>query len=84
MTVLQDSGSCIYPCTHLSKKSAANNGFVALAAAISNEFFWLDCSLVTTAWLDLHYDVSNLVQVGTTNYFCRFMELRSTRVLISP
>jgi len=39
MTTLQDSGSCIFPCTHLSKKSAANNGFVALVTSIGNEYF---------------------------------------------
>jgi len=43
MTMLQDSGSCIFPCTHLSKKSAVKNDFLALATAIGNECFWLDC-----------------------------------------
>jgi hypothetical protein len=78
MTMLQDSESCIYPCTHLSKKSAANNGFIAIATTIGNEYFWLDCFPVTMAWLDLHYEVSNLVQVSTSNYFCCFMELHIT------
>jgi len=43
VTILQGPRSCISPCTHLSKKSAANNGFVALATAIGNECFWLEC-----------------------------------------
>jgi len=39
MTMLQDSGSCIFPCTLLSKKSAVNNGFVAVATAIAMNVF---------------------------------------------
>jgi hypothetical protein len=62
MTMLQHSGSCIFPCTLLSKKSAANNGFVALATAIGNECFWLDCP-VTMAWLDLHYEISPIISI---------------------